>query len=373
MIKILHVLSDSNFGGAGKLLLNCLSHFDKTQFDIKVVLPRDSELSRNVLALGYEVIETKNGRDRSFDISAIKEFKRIFKDGNPDIVHTHSSLSARIAARGVGVPLIFQTHHCAVEPTKKESRFPIKQINGYINNKLSDVVIATASAAESILIKKGTDPRKIKLIVNGTEPQRKASAEEISSLRDELGLCEGDFVYSIIARLEEVKDHKTFIEAAAEASRVHPNLKFLIVGKGSLEEELRAYTYQQAAENNIIFCGFASDVAPYYALTNVNCNCSRSETTCLAISEGMSLSKPSIVSDCDGNTAMIQNGVNGLVFERGNSESLSTAMITLYENKDLYERLSANAYLTFGEKYTAEVMTRTLEKLYVEAIQNKKR
>ena len=117
-MKILHVLSDSNIGGAGMLLLNCLAHFDRSEFDIKVVLPRDAELCERVEELGYEVISMKYGRDTSYEKEATRELVGIFKAEKPDIVHTHSSFSARIAARKCKVPLIFQTHPCAVMPKK---------------------------------------------------------------------------------------------------------------------------------------------------------------------------------------------------------------------------------------------------------------
>ena len=40
MIKVLHILSDTNVGGAGRLMVNYLHNFDRTKFDIRVVLPR---------------------------------------------------------------------------------------------------------------------------------------------------------------------------------------------------------------------------------------------------------------------------------------------------------------------------------------------
>lgn len=363
-MKILHVLSDSNIGGAGMLLLNCLAHFDRSEFDIKVVLPRDAELKERVEALGYEVIGMKHGRDTSYEKAATEELVEIFKSEKPDIVHTHSSFSARIAARKCKVPLIFQTHHCAVMPPKYKTFFPFKQILGALNNYYSDRVIATALAAADILMMQGTKREKISVILNGSEPLVTISAEEKKSLREALGLSKENFVFTIVARLEEVKDHRTFIEAAAEAAKVHDDMRFLIVGKGSLEESLKSLAADLSAEEKIIFTGFCRDVAPYMNIADVNVNCSRSETSCLALSEGMSLGLPSLVSDCDGNSSMVEDGVNGLIFERGNSEMLATAMITLYENSALRQKMSEKARDIFEKKFTASVMTRQLEELY---------
>lgn len=363
-MKILHVLSDTNIGGAGMLLLNCLAHFDTSEFEIKVVLPRDAELKERVEALGYEVIDMKYGRDTSYERSATRELVEIFKSEKPHIVHTHSSLSARIAARKCRVPIIFQTHHCAVMPPKYKTVFPFKQIFGALNNYFSDRIIATAETAASILAMQGTKKEKISVILNGSEPLDKISDEEKKKLRSSLGLDDDSFVFIIAARLEAVKDHRTFIEAASEASKIHRNMRFLIVGKGSLEESLRSLAADLALEDKIIFAGFCKDVAPYMSISDVNVNCSRSETSCLALSEGMSLGLPAIASDCEGNTAMIKDGLNGLVFERENSEMLATAMITLYENSALRRKMGENASEIFKKSFTASVMTHRLEELY---------
>ncbi len=364
-MKILHVLSDSNIGGAGILLLNCLAHFDRSKFDIKVVLPRDAELCERVESLGYEVISMKYGKDASYEKAATKELLEIFKSEKPDIVHTHSSFSARIAAKKCKVPLIFQTHHCAVMPPKYKTFFPFKQLLGALNNHYSDRIIATAEIASRILQIQGTKKEKISVIINGTEPMRKVTDSEKNALREELGISKDDFVFTIAARLEEVKDHRTFIEAAAEGARVHPDMRFLIAGKGSLEESLKSLAKDLSVDDKIIFTGFCRDVAPYMNITDINVNCSISETSCLAISEGMSLSLPTIASDCEGNLAMIKDGINGLTFERGNAEMLATAMVTLYENEALRRKMSENALKLFNEKFTASVMTNELQKLYI--------
>lgn len=372
-MKILHVLSDTNIGGAGILLLNCLRHFDRARFDVKVVLPRGAELSPRVKELGYEVIEMENGRDASYEKEATKELCKILRDEKPYIVHTHSSFSARIAARRCGVPLVFQTHHCAVMPGRIKTLFPFKQLLGALNNHYSDRIIATAEIAKKILTMQGVKSEKISVVVNGTEPLRAVDASEKSSLRSELGLDEKNFVISIFARLEAVKDHRTFILAAAEAVKTHPEMRFLVVGKGSLEDSLRALATDLGVADKIIFTGFCHDIAPYMSITDINVNCSHSETSCLAISEGMSLGVPAVVSDCEGNLSMVENGVSGLIFERENSEMLATAMITLCENTELRKRMSESSLALFEERFTAKVMTKKLEDIYLKEISKKKK
>ena len=111
----------------------------------------------------------------------------------------------------------------------------------------------------------------------------------------------------------------------------------------------------------MIFTGFVNDVAPYYNIMNLNLNCSiGTETSSLALSEGMSLSIPAIATTYGGNPFMITDGVNGfLVPERD-----PAAMAEKIENPSLYEKLSKGAYEMYEKKFTASAMTRQLEELY---------
>jgi glycosyltransferase involved in cell wall biosynthesis len=100
---------------------------------------------------------------------------------------------------------------------------------------------------------------------------------------------------------------------------------------------------------------------------DVNVNCSvGTETSSLALSEGMSLGIPAIVSDYGGNPYMVRHGINGLVCPQGDSLALAEAIERLSREKTLYTRLSRQARLRFAEELNAEAMTKKTEKLYAE-------
>ena len=93
-IRVLHCISDSNIGGAGRLLLHLLRHFDKDVFDVTAVVPKGSALVPRIEECGIPVIETEHGRDASHDRGGITELCGIMRRVKPHIVHTHSSLDA---------------------------------------------------------------------------------------------------------------------------------------------------------------------------------------------------------------------------------------------------------------------------------------
>lgn len=365
MIKVLNILSDSNIGGAGRLLVNYLHNFDRTKFDVKVVLPRSSQLIPFITAEKYDVIEISGGRDKSFDMKATREIMRIIREWKPDIVHTHSAFSGKLAAFLCGVPSRFYTRHSAFEPPRKLTTFPGKQINGFVNNTLATDIVAVAQAAMDNLTDTGVDPSKITVIINGVEEMRRISDEDKLALKKSLGIGNGTFVCGISARLEDYKGHSYLLESAKIVTDRHPDTVFLIIGCGSCEESLKKQAAELGISDRVIFTGFANDVAPYYNIMDLNLNCSwGTETSCLALSEGMSLSVPAIATTYGGNPYMITEGVNGFLVPEKDSAAMAEKINLLIEDRDKLAKLSAGAREMYEKKFTASAMTRRLEELY---------
>ena len=365
MIKILNVLTDSNIGGAGRLLVNYLHNFDRTRFDSAVVLPKDSRLIPAVRAEGYDVIETEYGRDESWDRRAVGELRRIIREYKPDIVHTHSSLSARVAAWQCGVPARFYTRHCAFEPSRRLTSFPGKQLNGLMNRVLSTDIVAVADAAKQNLTDTGVPAGMITVIINGVEPLRETSPEENDALRDRLGIGREDFVCGIVARLEDYKGHSFLLESAKAVIAAAPGTVFLIVGEGTERERLEKQAADLGIAGQVIFTGFCDDVAPYYGIMDLNLNCSwGTETSSLALSEGMSAGVPAVATTYGGNPYMITEGVNGLLVPEKDADAMADAILKIRNDPALLKRLSDGARRLYREKFTARAMTEQLERMY---------
>lgn len=365
MIKILNVITDTNIGGAGRILIHYLKNFDREKFDVYVAVPEGSLLIPEIKAVGYDVIETKFGKDESFEIPAVRELYKIIKKLSPDIVHTHSSLSARIAAYLAGVKSRIYTRHCAYDLPKSATTFPKKHISGLVNNTLSTKIVAVAPAAADNLTDTGVNPDKITVIMNGVEPVRVADDDEAREIKEKYGISDTDFVCSICARLEDVKGHEYLIKAAKIIAEKTKDIKFLIVGTGTIEAELHAMASELGVSDTVKFTGFMSDTAPVLAVTNAALNCSwGTEASSLAIAEAMSLGIPTIASDFGGNPSVIEDGVNGILYEKKNEVALADAVLRVWGDSELYKTLCEGAKRVFAEKFISSVMTRKLEELY---------
>lgn len=369
-MKVLHVISDTNIGGAGVLLCNLLASFDRERIESAVALPCGSQLSSRILKMNIPVFFLSEPCDRA-SFGSVMELVRIIKRSRADIVHANAALTARIAARLCHVPIL-HTRHCYFPQEGMLSVPVVRYAAGLCNRALSDHVIATADAAADNLRELGIPERKISVIINGSLPVREVEEATLDDIRQALGIRPHDFTVGICARLEDCKGHDTFLKAAAILCSVHPQIpfRFLIVGGGSRRKELEQTVREYGLDDCVRFTGFVSDMAPIYRILRVNVNCSRgTETSCLALSEGMSAGLPAIASDYGGNVAMIGNDGAGILFPVGNAEALADAILQIAENAELEESMRECAYERYLTHFTAQKMSREVEQVYKRLMQ----
>ena len=364
-MKVFEIISDTNIGGAGILLVTRLRHCDRSEFQTTVVLPRNSALKPRFDEIRIPVIEINGCADRSFDISAVAEFCTLLRKYRPDLINCHGCLTARIAARLCCIPCIVYTRHCAYPPSHWQSSRIGKKIVGGIQHLLSDQIIAVAQAAKKNLTDIGVSPNRIQVIVNGSDGLQKISREEQINYMNALGFPQGSIVIGICARLEPCKGHMDLLRAAKLLLRTSRSYRFLIVGDGRFRRNLEEYCQSNGLLPYVRFVGFQKDVTPFVNLFYIQVNCSvGTETSSLALSEGMSIGIPSVVSNYGGNPHMVKNGVNGLIYPVRRYDCLAKRIQQIAENPKLHERLSKGACQRFEKEFRATEMTRKTEQLY---------
>lgn len=369
MIKVINVISDTNIGGAGKYLLTYLKHADRTRFDLSVVLPRGSLLKPHMDELGVAVFEIDAMTDKSLDRKAISALKGIFKAERPDIVHSHASMSARIAAKQSRVGAIAYTRHSVFPPPARISKGIGKKLNGMINNHYCDGIIAVAEAAKQNLVDTGIDPKKITVILNGVEPVPSLPDAARQAAREAFGAADGQPVISMIARLNPVKGHEYFIRAAKKVLDSGVCARFVIAGTGETLGRLQQLSLELGIDNDVCFAGFLQDVTPLLNITDIQVNASYgTEATSLSLLEGMSLGIPAVVSDFGGNPGVITSGDNGLITPQRDPDALAAALLQLLGSESQMQKMRSRAKTVFQEKFTAQIMSANIEKFYANLV-----
>lgn len=360
-MKITHVISDTNIGGAGVLLSNLIESIG-SPFESNVLLPLGSHLAESLKERGIAVKELPISRDKSFCPTDIPKLYSYFKANPTDILHSHASLSSRIGASLAGTKICISTRHCAHPEgqVKKKSKM---QINVY--NYCTRLTVSTADSATQNLIAEGISESRIVTIKNGVPERKKLDTGMGIALKRRLGIPDEARIVGSCARLEAVKGQDLILRAAPRILKLIPRVHFLFVGDGSARGSLERLAARLGISNKVTFVGFVKDPEPYENIFYINVNSSRgTETSCLATSECMSLGIPTVASDFGGNKEMIFDGTNGSIFKTDNHFSLEDKLITLLSDPCLYKILSEGALRVYKERFSVERMAEEYRSLY---------
>ena len=367
-IRVVHVLSDRNIGGAGKQLYYLLSAADHSEFEYSVILPTGSAAAPLIRSTGVEVTESDYAC-AEYSPKAIRELFRVFREIKPDIVHTHSSVNARIAAAKARVPVKILTKHCSDLPPRAMRVFPVKTACRLHWALTLSGAIATDDSAAAALRSCGVPKKKTVTVYNGSLPLRRADEKECSALRRRLGIPEGAYVSGLFARLEPVKGVENLLRTAALCLRQTGNLYFLIVGKGSAEEKLRELAVRYGIADRVIFAGFAEDVSAYMSLCSLNLNCSLgTETSNLAAIEGMSIGVMPVMTDTGGSKRLCEG--RGVCVPADDPPAMAEAIMSLLRDPGQIACMSERCKNDWKNRYTAQRMASETEAFYKSFIIN---
>ena len=369
MTRVLNVISDTNIGGAGRVILNYLRYADAQRFETLAAVPKGSLLGPPLAQAGAQVLEVDGLADRSYHREDVKALKALMKRVKPDLVHTHGALSGRIAARQCGIPVVYSRHSAFPVPAKLKYP-PGRWVNKLLNEHYADRIIAVSPATRDNLTEGGISPDKITVVMNGTAPVAQEPPEERARLRAALGLEPETVAFGILARLEDYKGHLYLVEAARllkEQGRT--GFQVLIAGTGSFEETV-AQAVEQAQVGDVVqLLGFRSDVPQLLNCLDVQLNASYgTEATSMALLEGMSLGLPTIASDYGGNPWVVDSGRTGLLFPSRNAAALAEKMAYMIDCPEERQEMGRRAKERFLQEFTGEVFARSTEQVYLDIL-----
>jgi len=163
------------------------------------------------------------------------------------VAHDWLGLVGGMAVKKAGVPLIFHVH--GLEAGRSDC--PNAQLVELekMGAETANLVITVSEAMKRELVDLGGDPEKIRVCYHGVDaaffdPDR-ADPKRLAQMRRKLGFAEDDIVVLFMGRLEPVKGVLQLISSLAKVRAEHPQVKLLIVGKGSLESLARSEAERQ--------------------------------------------------------------------------------------------------------------------------------
>ena len=362
-MKVIHLISGGDSGGAKTHVLSLLQNLSKT-IDVTMVCFLEGPFAQEARELG---IPTEVYPDRNV-LKTLAVLKKKIRAGGYDLIHCHGARGNMMGAmlrKSTGLPVVTTVHsdYRLDYLGRPFSRLTYGTINTLALRKL-DYRIGVSDAMVDLLISRGFDPDRLFPIYNGLElsPRHASMSREEYLASCGLSFDADSVVVGIAARLDAVKDVGTLVRGFAKAYATAKNLRLLIAGEGGQGAELRALAAQLLPPEVYHFCGWIKDVDTFYNALDINTLTSLSETFPYALTEGARAGLPTVSSRVGGVPYLIDHGVNGLLFEAGDPDGLAKHLVALAQDATLRKHLGARLHQKGVEEYSLEsTVARQLE------------
>jgi len=259
----------------------------------------------------------------------------LVRDRDIDLVHVHSpypAAAARLALAG-SVPIVYTEHN-----VWGRYRAPTYWGNLLTFARNRHVFAVSEQVRASIRYPRALGRLRLpplETLYHGVDHSAVAEWAQADGARSDLGIPEGVPVVGTVAHLKSHKGHRHLLEAAAVVRRTFPDVRFVFVGRGPLEQSLRRRARELGLETTVVFTGFRDDALRVVSAFDLFVLPSEHEGLPLALIEAMALGKPAVVTRVGGNPEVVRDGRDGRVVEPAAPGALADAIVGLLEDEGL--------------------------------------
>jgi glycosyltransferase involved in cell wall biosynthesis len=307
------------------------------------------------------------------DAVAFRRILGLMRSCRPQIVHTHMAKAGtlgRLAARRADVPVVIHTFHGHV----LEGYFSGWKSRAFLATerelaRMSDALVAVSPAVRDELLALGIGrPSQWRVIPVGLDLHDLLTREvDSAQARGALGLPEAGPVVGIVGRLVPIKDHVTFLDAAARVARERPDATFIVAGGGELRSELEVRA-RHLLGDRCRFPGWVMDLPTLYAALDVVVLTSRNEGTPVALIEAGAAGKPAVATRVGGVADAVQEGKTGLLVLPGDPRAVAAGVSALLDDPGRARALGEAARREASSRFTIQRLADDLAALYGELL-----
>lgn len=377
-IKVLHIITRFICGGADENTLFTVNGLDKSRYEVHLMIGNTYEkkmterLTPDVNLIHIDDMVRKVSPLK--DLRALYQIYRIVKKERYDIMHTHTSKAGflgRLAARLGGVTHIIHGVHTipfydVLQPQYNRFYLSLERFAASFTNQF----IAVGEELKSQYIREGVGSAdQYHIVYSGMdlepfETARQMSDEERKSLRKDFGFGNGDTVVGIVSRLEPGKGFNFFSSIVEKIVQASPDVKFLVVGDGSLRKSLEREVNAKNLQNNIVFAGQREDVARVIALFDIAIFTSLLEGLPRTVVQYVLLGKPIVTFEVGGIREVINDGEQGYIVSQNDIDGFVDKVVYLLRNPDVADRMRQNGVDFPRFQWSNEEMVSRIDTIY---------
>lgn len=266
--RVLQVVSKMNMGGAENFIMNMYRNIDRNLVQFDFITHGKGIFDKEITELGGKIYYLKY-INKIGPVLYKKQLKKFFMEHDEyKIIHSHVNQTSGIileTAKKCGVPIRIAHSHS----TDTLSNIFIKQYKKILQKKLNlsaNIKLACSDDAGRWLYKNSN----YEVIRNSIDIERFAFNEEKrKNIRTSLNIKDNEIVLGHVGRLEKVKNHKFLLEMMKKIETVNPNYFLLLIGEGSLKEEINLKIKELNLQNNVKLINNQKNINDFYNAMDV--------------------------------------------------------------------------------------------------------
>lgn len=365
-------------GGAEHMLYKLVTRMDPERFRPLVVsMTNRGPIGELIVSAGLPVFELGMNPGRP-SLGGTLKLIRFLKRERVDLVQSwlyHADLLGLIAGRLAGTERVVWGIRCSDMHLKNYRALTALTVRlGAWLSPWADAIVVNSSQGKDVHAQLGYRTERMVVIPNGFESERYfPDVRSRKRLLGELGLFEEVVLIGLVARFDPMKDHKTFLKAAALVADNEKSVHFVLVGKGMEEQnsDILPLLEDQRLKGRVHMLGLRNDIPEIVSALDIAASSSAyGEGFSNTIGEAMLCGVPCVVTDV-GDSARIVGGT-GIIVPPGDPKALAKALSRMVhlgtgERRALGER----ARLRILENYEIREIVGKFETFYLDLLAGK--
>lgn len=317
------------------------------------------------------------------DNVAYQKIKKIIKEYQPDVVHTHASKAGtlgRLAASKCGVPVIIHTFHGHVFHSYfgKSKTTIYKNIERYLAKKSTKIVaISDIQKEELTKLHKIGKQEKFEVIPLGFDLDRfqENIQEKRLSFRKKYKIEDDEIAIGIIGRLVPIKNHRLFIDAIDTIKKTATKkIRAFIIGDGEEKENLKLHLKEnqqdftewekQSTSSTITFTSWIKDIDWANAGLDIITLTSLNEGTPVSLIEAQASNKPIVTTNVGGVENVVIKNKTAFVVPSDDLSQFSEQLLKLVEEEQMRQKMGKEGWNFVREKFHYMRLVNDTENLY---------
>jgi len=371
-IRVCHIITLLELGGAQQNTLHTVANLDRSRFEPILVAGRGGILDGEARRIaGLETLFLRDlvrEVDPVRDLGALVRLTAFLRERRPEIVHTHSSkagILGRWAAFLAGVPVIIHTiHGFGITPEQGRALRWLFQSLESATSAVTTRFLAVSKANLEEGVAAGLFPReKAVLVRSGVDLASFRNGASQGNLRDALGIPPSAPVAGMVACLKPQKAPLDYVAVAERVARRVPGAHFLLVGDGELRPRVEEAVVRSGLGGRFHILGWRRDIPSILKNLSVLVLTSLWEGLPRVVPEAMAAGLPVVATRVDGTPEAVREGETGYLADPHDIETLAERVTGLLVDPALARRMGERALEEAGE-FDIDAMVRRQESVY---------